>query len=164
MRHLGDRFNMDKTKTTRSVYLFKNTCNNCNNDIEFPLLGNFTDYEFELQTIDGKDYCIGVIANNPTFDFVDNYLQDKGIENFQRATYIRQILRSLADRIYNKEFSKYYPICPICQKLQTNYNDDVRTVIKDLSYASWNDFEKLSVDEKLMKLEEVTSLQTPNFE
>jgi len=155
---------MDRTSKTRSVYFFKNTCHNCNNDIEFPLLGNFADNEFLMQTIDGKDYCIGIIVDNPTFNFVDNYLQDKGVEGFQRATYIKQILRLLADRTYNKEFSKSYPICPICQKLQTSYNDDVKTIVRDLSYASWNDFDKLSLDKKLIKLKEATSVQTPNFE
>jgi hypothetical protein len=122
------------------------------------LLGNFADYEFLMQTIDGKDFCIGVIVDNLTFDFVDNNLQGIELKDFQRATLIRQILRLLADKIHKKEFSKSYPICPICQKLQTSYNDNVRTVVRDLNYASWNDFDKLSIHEKLIRLKEVASL------
>jgi hypothetical protein len=149
---------MNRTGKTRSVYFFKNTCHNCDNDIEFPLLGNFADYEFLMQTIDGRDFCIGVIVDNPTFDFVDNNLQSKELADFERATTIRQILRLLADKMHNKEFSKSYPICPVCQKLQTSYNDDVRTVVRDLNYASWNDFDKLSLDGKLIRLNEVYAL------
>jgi hypothetical protein len=147
---------MDKILKTKSVYLFRNTCHNCYNNIEFPLLGNFgDDYEFILQTIDGKDFCIGTLVNNEAVNFIDNYLQEKGIEGISKSIYTRKILSLIADKLNNKEFARDFPICPICQKLQKSYGDDTRTLITELNYASWNDFEQLDRDKRLKRIKEI---------
>lgn len=145
---------MDTTKKTIQKYLFRHTCHNCSNDIEFPLWGMFDDTEFYLQTTDGKDFFIGDIINNKSFWFIDNYLQDKGFELSIRRDYTYKLLRLLADKIDSKAFSKNYPLCPICQKVQYNFGDNERTTIVELDYACWTDFESLDKESKLKRIEE----------
>jgi hypothetical protein len=146
---------MSKTKKTKQKYLFKHTCHNCNNDIEFPLWGMFDDTEVYLQTTDGKDFFLGDIVDNKSFWLVDTFLQDKGFELSIRRDYTHKILRLLADKVDNKVFSKNYPLCPICQQLQKDYADNERTNVIELDYAYWTGFESLDKESKLKKIQEI---------
>jgi hypothetical protein len=149
---------MDINIKTRIVYFFKNTCRNCYNDIEFPLLGNFADNEFVLQTVDGKDFYIGLLFDNKAFDFIDNFLRGNAIDETAKGIYTRKILRSLADQVDNKKFSKDYPICPICRHKQNYYSDDNRSYLKELNYATWNDFESLTYEEKVKRIQQIITI------
>ena len=66
---------MHVTYQTKRVYDFKNTCQYCFNDIEFPLLGDFSYGEIILQTIDGQDFYVAELIENKTFSFIVEHLK-----------------------------------------------------------------------------------------
>lgn len=104
---------MDKTGKTRTVYNFLNTCNKCFNDIEYPLLGDFSYGELIFQTTDGQDFFLVELINNKTFDFICTFLKNKAGQKIRKAD-PQKILALLADKGKGKEFAIDYPICPIC--------------------------------------------------
>ncbi|MHA4847897.1 hypothetical protein ACX0G7_27290, partial [Flavitalea antarctica] len=67
---------MQKNKKIRTVYNFRNTCQKCFNDVEFPLLGDFSYGELIFQTTDGKDFSIAEIVKNEAFDFIRETIND----------------------------------------------------------------------------------------
>ena len=123
------------------------------NDIEFPLLGSFADGEMVFQTKDAKDFCIAVLIDNKTFNLiVDTIQQDKELKS--KNINPQKILALLADKFDNKEFSPYFPLCPICKSRQRNYGDSIRTTQSELNYVTWNEFESLTQENKLRKVRE----------
>ena len=151
---------MDNSIKTMQKYLFRHTCHNCKNDIEFPLWGMFNDTELYLQTTDGKDFFLGDIIGNKSFWFIDSLLQDKGFEVQTRRDYTHKILRLIADKIDSKVFSDDYPICPICQQVQKGYGDNERTSIVELNFAFWTDFESLDKASKVKRIEDIMNSLT----
>lgn len=148
---------MDKIAKTRTAYNFRNTCHKCFNNIEFPLLGDFAYGEMIFQTKDGKDFYIAVLIDNKTFDFITEVLQnDKNFKNKNADP--QKILALIADKVDNKEFATDYPICPICKSRQRSFNDNIRTTEIKLGFATWTDFESLSQETKLARLQEVIDL------
>jgi hypothetical protein len=147
---------MEKTEKIRTAYNFKNTCHQCFNDIEFPILGDFANGEMIFQTKDAKNFFIAVLIDNKTFDFIVDILQHK--KEFEtKKSDLHKILALIADRADNKEFTTDYPIC---KSKQLNYDDNIRTTKIELSFATWTDFENLSHESKLIKLKEVIDLYT----
>ena len=151
VRHLADILCMDKIKNLRPVYNFRNTCQNCCNDIQFPLLGNFSEGEIIFQTKDGKDFYIAVLIGNKTLDFVKNFLKQNK-ELLDKETESQKVLALLADKINNKEFTTYYPICPICKAQLRMYGDILRTNKIEIGYAAWTEFESLPESEKIERI------------
>lgn len=142
---------------TRTVYNFKNTCDNCFNDIEFPILGDFAEGEIMFQTKDGKDFYIAVLIGNKNLDFITNTLkQDKQFSN--REINPQKILALIADKVDNKELTADYPICPICKARQKRYGDNMRTNKTEVKYASWFDFENLSPENKVQRTKKAVSI------
>ena len=145
---------MDKPTKTQATYNFRNTCHKCFNDIEFPLLGDFAYGETIFQTKDAKDFYIAILINNQTFDFITEVVQhNKEFKNIKADP--QKILALVADKIDNKEFTTDYPICPICKSRQKSFNDNTRTTKIDLGLVTWTDFESLSQEGKLTKLQEL---------
>ena len=145
---------MNNDNKTKTLYNFKNTCDKCFNDIEFPLLGDFAYGEMIFQTKDAKDFYIAVLIDNKTFDFVVNILkQDKAFQNKNLDP--QKILALIADKVDNKEFTTDFPICLICKSRQQSFGDGNRTTQIELGFATWVDFENLSDKGKLSRLKEV---------
>jgi hypothetical protein len=145
---------MQINKKTRTVYNFRNTCQKCFNDVEFPLLGDFSYGELIFQTTDGKDFYIAVIIENGAFDFIR-----EAINNSEELTAgnvdPEKILVLVADKPNNQQFSINYPLCPNCKMVQTDFNDNIRTGKKALRYVTWHGFERLPDADKLMRVAEV---------
>ena len=142
---------MQVVNKTQTVYNFRNTCYNCFNDIEFPLLGDFSYGELIFQTKDGQDFGIAVLINNATFNFIiDTLKKDKELEHNKVDP--QKILTLVADKLDNKEFTSDYPICPICKKRQRHFNDNVRTSKRELNFVTWRDFESLTPDDKMKRI------------
>jgi hypothetical protein len=148
---------MDKKVKTQTAYNFRNTCDKCFNDIEFPLLGDFAYGEMIFQTKDAKDFYIAILIDNKTFDFITEVLKHNTDFKSKKAD-PQKILALIADKVDNKEFTTDYPICPICKSRQRSYGDDNRTTKIELGFATWTDFESLSQESKLSKLKEVINL------
>ena len=150
---------MDKIGKTQTVYNFKNTCHKCFNDIEFPLLGDFAYGEMIFQTNDAKDFYIAVLIDNKIFDFITKFLEhNKEFKNKKADP--QKILALIADRVENKEFTTDYPICPTCKSILRIFGDNIRTTKIELSFATWTDFESLTLDDKMKRLEEVVTLNS----
>ncbi len=144
---------MQLDNKTQTVYNFKNTCHNCFNDIEYPLLSDFSYGELIFQTKDGQDFGIAVLIDNITFEFVVQTLKkDKELE--RKKVDPQKILTLVADKLNNKEFTTDYPICPICKKRQRHFNDNVRTTKRELNFVTWHDFENLTSDDKIKRIKE----------
>jgi hypothetical protein len=144
---------------TRTVCNFKNTCHNCFNDIEYPLLGDFSYGELIFQTKDGQDFGIAVLFDNATFDFVIETLKnDKEMENNKVEP--KNILALLADKLHDKEFTPDYPICSICKKRQRHFNDNIRTTKRELHFVTWLDFESLELNDKKKRIKEAALTMT----
>jgi len=144
---------MQADNKTQIVYNFKNTCHSCFNDIEFPLPGDFSYGELIFQTKDGHDFCIAVLIDNATFNFIIETLKyDKELKSKKADP--QKILALLADKINGKEFTTDYPICPFCKKRQKHFNDNVRTSKRELHFATWNDFESMTPDNKIEQIKE----------
>lgn len=148
---------MDKIGKTQTAYNFRNTCHNCFNDVEFPLLGDFAYGEVIFQTKDAQDFFIAVLIENKTFDFIKEILQSNKDFNNKNAD-PQKILTLIADKVDNKEFTVDYPICPICKSRQRSFSDNIRTTKVELGFATWTDFERLSQEAKLARLKDVISL------
>lgn len=144
---------MDKIVKTQTIYNFRNTCHNCFNDIEFPLLGDFAYGEIIFQTKDAKDFYIAVLIDNKTFDFISEVLRDNKEFKNKKAD-PQKVLALIADKVGDKEFTTDYPICPICKARQKSFSDNTRTTKIELGFATWTDFENLSEDNKLKRLKE----------
>lgn len=145
---------MKKIDTLRTVYNFQNTCQNCFNDIEFPILGDFTCGETIFQTKDAKDFYIAVLVDNKTLAFITDTLQrDKELAS--KEVDPKKILALLADKVNNKEFATDYPLCPKCGARQRSYGDNRRTTKIEIGFASWIEFERLKPDYKIELIKEV---------
>jgi hypothetical protein len=148
---------MNKIGKTQTAYNFRNTCHKCFNDIEFPLLGDFAYGEIIFQTKDGKGFYIAVLIDNKTFDFIADILENNKDFKSSKAD-PQKILALIADKVDNKEFTTDYPICPICKSRQSSFGDNIRTNKIELGFATWTDFESLSQESKLIRLQEVINL------
>lgn len=148
---------MDKKSKTRTVYNFLNTCYKCFNDIEYPLLGDFSYGELIFQTTDGQDFFLAELIGNKTFDFIRNFLDSKGGQKISKAD-PQKVLALLADKVNSKDFAIDYPICPNCKRRQNHFNDNTRTTQRQIGYATWTDFESKSTDNKTKQLEDIISL------
>lgn len=148
---------MNKTGNTRTVYNFLNTCNKCYNDIEYPLLGDFSYGELIFQTTDGQDFFLVELIDNKTFDFICSFLKSKEGLKIGKAD-PHKILALLAVKVKGKELAADYPICPICKSRQKHFNNNTRTTQRQISFATWTYFESLSVDNKLIHLEDIIGL------
>lgn len=148
---------MNKTGNTRTVYNFLNTCNKCYNDIEYPLLGDFSYGEVIFQTTDGQDFFLVELIVNKTFDFICSFLKSKEGQKISKAD-PHKILALLADKVKGKDLATDYPICPICKSRHKHFNDNTRTTQRQISFATWTYFESLSVDNKLIHLEDIIVL------
>ena len=147
---------MQVDNKTKKLYNFKNTCDNCFNDIEFPILGDFAEGEIMFQTKDGEDFYVAVLLGNRTLNFITNTLkQDKQLSNEEVNP--QKILAFVADKPNNKELTADYPICPICKARQERYSDNIKTNKIEVKYASWFDFEKLSQENKIARIKKVGS-------
>ena len=146
---------MDKLENTTTVYKFRNTCYKCWNDIEFPLLSDFTYGEVIFQTKDAQDFYVAVLIDNKTFDFITDFLQDK--KRLKKAD-PQKILAQIADKVNNQEFTTHFPICPVCKARKRYFTDNIRTTKIELGYATWTDFESLSQENKLRRLRGVLDL------
>ncbi len=144
---------MQTFKRTQTVYNFKNTCDNCFNDIEFPLLGDFTEGQLIFQTLDAQDFCIASLVNNLTFDFIIEALEKDKQLVFNRVD-AKKILIFIADKLHNQGFALDYPICPICKKTPRHFNDNIRTNKRELNFVTWHNFENLTLTEKTKRVEE----------
>lgn len=145
---------MQVDNKTQTVYNFKNTCYNCFNDIEYPLLGDFSYGELIFQTKDGQDFGIAVLIDNTTFDFINETIKkDKELEH--KKVDPQKILALVADKLNDKEITDKYPICPICKKRQREFNDNIRTSKRELNFVTWHDFENLISDDKIKRIKEV---------
>ncbi len=145
---------MNKIAKTQTAYNFRNTCHKCFNDIEFPLLGDFAYGEMIFQTKDAKDFYIAVLIDNKTFDFITEVLQrSKDFQNKKADP--QKILALIADKVDDKEFTTDFPICPICKARQRSFDDSIRTTQIELGFATWTEFESLSQEGKLSRLQEV---------
>ena len=150
---------MHKTSKTRTVYNFLNTCYKCFNDIEYPLLGDFSYGELIFQTADGQDFFMVQLIDNKTFEFICEFLKSKLGQKISKAD-PQKILALLADKIDGKELAIDYPICPNCKRKQNHFNDNTRTTQRQISFASWTDFESLTQENKIEKLEEIINLNS----
>lgn len=147
---------MEKISKTQTVYNFRNTCHNCFNDIEIPLLGDFAYGELIFQTKDAKDFYIAVLINNKTFDFVLEVLKhNKYSQNIK--TDPQKILVLIADKVNDKAFTTDFPICPNCKSRLRHFNADNRSSQIELGFVTWTDFERLSQENKLNRLQEVVN-------
>ena len=148
---------MEKIAKTQTAYNFRNTCHKCFNDIEFPLLGDFAYGEIIFQTKDAKDFYIAVLIDNKTFDFIADILKTNKDFKSRKAD-PQKILALIADKVNNKEYTTDFPICPICKSKQRSFGDGNRTTQIELGFATWKEFESLSQESKLNKLQEVIDL------
>lgn len=73
-------------------------------------------------------------------------------ELVHKETESQKVLALLADKINNKEFTTYYPICPICKAQLRMYGDSLRTNKIEIGYAAWTEFECLSESEKIERI------------
>jgi hypothetical protein len=144
---------------TQTLYNFKNTCHRCFNDIEIPMLGDFSYGELIFQTADGQDFCIAVLIDNPSFEFIVEALKNDPQLKHKKVD-PQKVLTLVADKLNDKEFTAEYPICPICKKRQRHFNDNIRTSKRELHFTTWNDFEHLTNDDKLKRVREVTQRLT----
>ena len=148
---------MDKIGKTQTAYNFRNTCHKCFNDIEFPLLGDFAYGEMIFQTKNAEDFYIAVLIDNKTFDFITDVLQhNKDFQNKKADP--QKILALIADKVDDKEFTTDYPICPICKARQRGFSDNIRTTKIELGFVTWTEFESLSQESKLSRLQSVIGL------
>jgi hypothetical protein len=145
---------MDSITETRKGYNFRNTCYSCFNDIEFPILGDFAYGEILLQTEDAKEFYIAVLIDNPTFSFISHILEQNTSFKSNKIP-PQQVLALIADRVNNKKLSPNYPVCPVCKSRLRSFGDNNRTTEIELGYASWKDFEKLSGEDKIKRLQQV---------
>jgi hypothetical protein len=148
---------MDKIGKTRTVYNFLNTCYKCFNDIEYPLLGDFSYGELIFQTTDGQDFFYVMLIDNKTFDFICSFLNSKIGQKNSKAD-PQKVLALIADKVEGKEFTIDYPICPNCKHRQQHFNDNTRTTQRQIGFATWIDFESLTEDNKVKRLEDIISL------
>jgi hypothetical protein len=126
---------MDKVSKTRTVYNFLSTCYKCFNDIEYPLLGDFSYGELIFQTTDGQDFFLVELIDNKTFEFIREFLKSKAGQKISKAD-PQKILALLADKVNGKEFAIDYPICPNCKRRQNHFNDNTRTTQRQIGFAS----------------------------
>jgi hypothetical protein len=125
----------------RSIAFFKTTCGQCFNDVEIPLLGDFSYGEFIFQTTDGQEFFVGVFIDNKTVDEVKSALKGETYDLYA-------IMTQLADKRNNKSFSTVYPICPNCKRKIRYYTDNDKTTEKEAHYVTWADFQSKNEDEK----------------
>ena len=150
---------MQTINKTQTLYNFRNTCYNCFNDIEFPLLGDFSYGELIFQTKDGQDFGIAVLIGNITFDFINETIKkDKELEH--KKVDPQKILALVADKLNDKGFTAEYPICPICKKRQREFNDNIRTCKRELNFVTWHDFENLTSNDKIKRIKEAVLSMT----
>jgi hypothetical protein len=149
---------MQVTHQTKTVYNFKNTCQKCFNDIEFPLLGDFSYGEIILQTKDGHDFYLAELIDNRTFNFILQRL--KVDSEFMAKTDPQKVLTLVADRLNGKELSTEYPICPICKSKQNHYSDNIRTNTRELPFVTWNDFQQLTESDKVEQIRKAVQILT----
>ena len=142
---------MQVSKLTKTIYNFKNTCKKCCNDIEFPLLGDFSYGEIILQTKDGRDFYIAELIDNEVFKFIVEYLQ-KDQQLLPKKADPQKVLTLVADKQDGKFFSMEYHICPICKSKQNHYSDNSRTNTIELAFATWNEFQQLTDKEKVEQI------------
>jgi len=139
----------------RTVYNFKNTCGNCYNDIEIPLLGPFSEGEQILQTNDGQDFLVATLIDNMTLAFIKNTINnDNELKNQNIDPIV--VLTQLADNNIGKCYTRNFPICPICRNKLSYYSDIVRTGTRELDFADWQVFENLTMADKVARLREVS--------
>ena len=93
----------NKSPETKIVYNFRNTCYRCFNDIEYPLLGDFSYGELLFQTIDGKDFYYVALIDNETFAFVCQYLKDNTQQKIKKLD-PQKILALLQINLATKNF------------------------------------------------------------
>jgi hypothetical protein len=153
---------MEKAGKTKTVYNFLNTCNKCFNDIEYPLLGDFSYGELIFQTSDGLDFFIVELIDNKTLDFIYAFLNSKVGQKISKAD-PQKILALLADKVEGKEIAIDYPICPNCKRKQNHFNDNIRTTKRQIGFATWTNFESLTVDNKTRRLEDILNLFASNL-
>lgn len=151
VHHLERHPNMQITNQTRTIHNFKNTCKKCFNDIEFPLLGDFSYGEIILQTMDGHDFYLAELIDNRTFNLIVELLKGDR-ELLAKKVDPQKVLTLVADRPNGKEFSTHYPICPICKSKQNHYSDNIRTNTRELPFASWNQFQQSTKSDKVNQI------------
>jgi hypothetical protein len=155
----SDILKMQVTNQIKTVYNFKNTCMKCFNDIEFPLLGDFSYGEIIFQTEDGQDYYVAELINNETFNFIAKHLQeDQAL--LQKKADPQKVLMFAADKPHGKDFSVDYPICPICKSKQNHYSDNIRTNTRELPFVTWNGFQQLNESDKVEQIRKAVQTLT----
>jgi hypothetical protein len=135
---------------TRTVCFFKNTCHHCHNDIEYPLLGDFSYGEVIFQTIDAQHFALAVLIDNKTFAFIRDSLKtlkDKKADP-------QHILARVADPLSGFEFTNHI-LCPICRHKQRNFIDNFRKRLVEIPVGTWHAFESLSEENRFQLVSEI---------
>ena len=139
-----------KTLMTKTVYFFKNTCPHCYNDIEYPLLGDFSYGEIIFQTTNAQQFALAVLIDNNTFKFICDFLEtsnSKGVDP-------HYILARLADTLDGQEFTSH-TLCPICKHRQRNFMDNFRKRMQDIPFVTWHAFESITEENKGQLISEI---------
>jgi len=150
---------MQVTNQTKTVYNFKNTCQNCFNDIEFPLLGDFSYGEMIFQSKDGHDFYLAQLIDNRTFNFILERLKVERELIAEKAD-PQKVLTLVADKPIGKEFSTDYPICPICKSKQNHYSDNIKTNTIELPFVTWNNFQQMTESDKIEQIKKAVQMLT----
>ncbi len=134
------------------MYLFKNTCGKCFNDIEIPLLGDMAYGEIEIQSEDGKVFQIATLIENETFDFIQRELERLN----DTKTDAQKILATVADPINGKKFLVGF-VCPNCLSPLNRITDNNRTETIQVNEATWKQFDLLTDNEKMDKIKALSN-------
>ena len=139
---------MQEASKIQTIYKFKNTCYRCFRVSEIPFLSDFCYGELLWQTKDGRDFCIAILFDNPTFDLIIETLKSD-IDLQKKKINPQKILALVADKPNGKDYTADYPMCPFCKRKQRHFKDNTRTVIMEVPFATWSDFERLGKDDKV---------------
>jgi hypothetical protein len=125
----------------REIAFFTQTCTSCFNDIEIPVLGDFSSYGETLsQTPDGKQFALVDLLDNPAFDLILNALEGHALDQRTRAYIAQSILCSVSDPVHGTRYSIEYPRCPLCGRMLQSWSDEHFSSRQRIDSPTWAAF------------------------
>jgi hypothetical protein len=110
-----------------------------------------------FQTTDGQDFASAQLLNNPSFDFICEFLKDNAGTTTSKID-PQKLLALVADPFNDKSFTTDYPICPNCHQKQTRVHTNTRTSQIEVGFATWAGFDNLTENDKTKRLKSLIRL------
>ncbi len=144
------------------IAFFTQTCTSCFNDVEIPVLGDFSSYgEMLYQTSDAKNFALVDLIHNPAFDLIRRTLRGYNLHGRAEADISQFILCAVSDPVGSQRYSIQYPRCPICTRMLTSWSDNRLTSRRTIASPSWTGFLALNEKKRVNLINELVSKHKP---